>query len=940
MKIQRKILIIILILVILVGASSILTSRFIATNIIKHQISENLLMTTQSRAKHIETILNQYINLTKTLASGNPIRDMLNDNIEKNWRTEQAKRRIESIINSHPEISRIRILNKGGIIIASSHDDTGEDRSDEEIYLIGKQNVFIKDLHISNFTQKYVLSIAAPISTDEQFSGILVVNFDADKELFQITTARFSSKETGETYLVNKNDYMISPSRFIEDVILKQKIDYQYHYGKEAIELPFEQLRSETGIITDYRGEEVLSAITPIPIMSWLLIAEIDTSEAFAPVLHLTNTLISIFLLVILLGILLSDITSRTIIQPVKKLYAGTKQVIKGNLDFKVHTQSKDEIGLLSQAFDEMTANLKKSREKLEEHSENLEKIVLERTSALEEDIKIRKNIEEVLRKEKEFTDTLIDTAQAIVLVLDLEGNIIRFNHFMEEISGFHLSDVKDKSWFDIFLPERNRTKTKNVFSKIIKGLPVKSNKNSILTKNGRKVMIDWHNKPLKDENGKTIGLLSIGLDITEQNKLQKALKVSEERFSFALDATNDGVWDHNLKTGEMYLSNSYYRMLGYAPGEIDINSKDFENFLHPDDKENVLKKINACLENKTDDYHAEFRMKTKSGHWKWILGRGKVESRDSHGKALRFLGTHLDISLRRQMEEDLRSSREKFANLFQNNPEAAVYTDARGIIIDINDRFTSLFGYTLDEVKGKNINSGIIHPQDKRDEAKKLLKKIVDGEYFSFESNRKKKDGTVFPAYITASSLVVEGKNRGMIALYRDFTAKNKMEKKLEKLARIDSLTGVYNRGYGLEMLSRQLKLSKRNKSPLLLAFLDIDGFKLINDNFGHDEGDFVLKKVSELFKSTLREIDIICRMGGDEFILIFPDNSMEKAELLKERLHDDFIHLNEQIQKDYTIDFSIGFSEYSVEKPISLNQLIRIADQKMYDDKNTKKD
>ncbi|GAG47570.1 unnamed protein product, partial [marine sediment metagenome] len=104
-----------------------------------------------------------------------------------------------------------------------------------------------------------------------------------------------------------------------------------------------------------------------------------------------------------------------------------------------------------------------------------------------------------------------------------------------------------------------------------------------------------------------------------------------------------------------------------------------------------------------------------------------------------------------------------------------------------------------------------------------------------------------------------------------------------------IDSLTGCYNRRYGLELLDRQIKLSHRSKSPILLAFLDIDGFKAINDTFGHEEGDKVLKEVVELLKSTLREIDIICRMGGDEFLLIFPDSSLKEASLIKERLNKD---------------------------------------------------
>jgi len=165
-------------------------------------------------------------------------------------------------------------------------------------------------------------------------------------------------------------------------------------------------------------------------------------------------------------------------------------------------------------------------------------------------------------------------------------------------------------------------------------------------------------------------------------------------------------------------------------------------------------------------------------------------------------------------------------------------------------------------------------------------------------------------------------------------------MEEQLIKLTHIDLLTGCYNRRYALELLDRHLKLSQRNKSSILLAFLDIDGFKAINDTFGHDEGDEVLKEVAGLLKSTLREIDIICRMGGDEFLLIFPDSSLKEISLIISRLQKNLSQLNKIIKKDYSIKFSMGFSEYLPDKPKTLNELIHIADQRMYEEKKKNKE
>jgi len=815
MKIQRKILIIILSILIVVSLTSILISRNISTNIIKEQITNNLINTTQSRAKHIETLLEQYRELTKMVSTGVAFQDAVDESIDHTQRMEKVDQRLKNIIETHEEISRMRIVDKEGIVIASSHEDTGTDKSADEIFLRGKEGVFISDLHLSSFTHKYVLSVSTPILLNNQFAGVFIVNFDVDKELFHITTDRTGLGETGEAYLVNKDGYMISPSRFLDDVILKQKVDLKHIEEINTTKSSLAVLRKVAGIIKDYRGIEVLNVHTHIPEMNWSLIAGIDAQEAFAPVTQMTNTLLLLFALILLISILVSSIISRNITRPLRKLHEGTEEIIKGNLDFKVATPSPDEVGQFSRAFDEMTTNLKKTREELEEYSRNLEKKVKERTQDLE-------------------------------------------------------------------------------------------------------------------------------IDINKRKKVEQALQESEERLSFALDATNDGVWDRDLKLGKLYVNDNYYKILGFNPGEIAITQKGFEDLLHPEDKKRVLQKIQECIEGKTKDYNTEFRMKTKSGNWKWILGRGKVVSRDSTGKALRFLGTHVDLTLRKELEETLRESEEKFYSISSSAHDAIFFIDNLGNISYCNKAATEMFGYSEEEMLNKELHKLIVPTKyyNQHNKGFTAFQKTGKGPAIgeTLELSAIRKNGEEFPVALSLSAVKLKGKWNA-IGIIRDISPQKEAEEKLEKLARIDSLTNCFNRGYGLELLDRHIKLSHRSKSPLLLAFLDIDKFKSINDTYGHDEGDLVLKEVAALFKSTLREIDIICRMGGDEFLLIFPDSSLKEAPLIKERLNKDLIKLNQTLKKPYQIDLSIGFSEYDPDAPLAMDELIRIADQKMYEEKKKKK-
>jgi len=382
MKIQRKFQIIALLLLTAVSITCILISRSISTNIIKQQITNNLINTTQSRANHIETLLSQYEELTKTVATGVAFRDAVDESIDHTRRIEKVNQRFKNIIETHEEISRIMILNKEGIIIASSHEDTGIDKSAHEIFLKGKEGTFIGDLHLSQFTHKVVLSISAPILLNNQFAGVLVINFNVNKELFKITTDYTGLGETGEVYLVNKDGYMISPSRFIDEIFLKQKVDLRYLEHFEPSDTP---PKAEIDIVKDYRGIEVLSLDIHLPKMNWCLMAQIDAKEAFAPITQLTNTLILVFVIILFIVIFISSFTSRTITRPLRILHEGTEEITKGNLDYKVGTTSPDEVGQLSRAFDEMTTNLKKSRKELEKYQEHLEKLVKERTIKLEE---------------------------------------------------------------------------------------------------------------------------------------------------------------------------------------------------------------------------------------------------------------------------------------------------------------------------------------------------------------------------------------------------------------------------------------------------------------------------------------------------------------------------------------------------------------------------
>lgn len=163
------------------------------------------------------------------------------------------------------------------------------------------------------------------------------------------------------------------------------------------------------------------------------------------------------------------------------------------------------------------------------------------------------------------------------------------------------------------------------------------------------------------------------------------------------------------------------------------------------------------------------------------ILFRGKNEIKNPD-----FIETFVKqaaIALQsKKTGEALRQSQQEFISIFRDNPEGIVYVDEKGDVLDINLRFSKLFGYPLKEIKGKNINCGIIHPPDKVEEGKDIDSKTLLKGYLNFETIRKKKDGTLFPVSISGSPVVVDGKPRGIIGMFADITERKKNEEQLKE--------------------------------------------------------------------------------------------------------------------------------------------------------------
>jgi diguanylate cyclase (GGDEF)-like protein len=167
----------------------------------------------------------------------------------------------------------------------------------------------------------------------------------------------------------------------------------------------------------------------------------------------------------------------------------------------------------------------------------------------------------------------------------------------------------------------------------------------------------------------------------------------------------------------------------------------------------------------------------------------------------------------------------------------------------------------------------------------------------------------------------------------------RKRMEEEIRNLSLTDALTGLYNRrGFNL-LAEQEMKLAHRIKRSMLLFFGDVDNLKMINDTHGHAQGDQALKDISAILKETFREADIVARIGGDEFVVLAVDASMERADVLTNRIQAALKRRKQPGDRPYQLTLSLGISNYDPEAPCVVSELIAQADGRMYRQKQASK-
>jgi len=284
-----------------------------------------------------------------------------------------------------------------------------------------------------------------------------------------------------------------------------------------------------------------------------------------------------------------------------------------------------------------------------------------------------------------------------------------------------------------------------------------------------------------------------------------------------------------------------------------------------------------------------------------------------------------------RQSEEKLRELNERLRCLFIYSPDAIVQFDKNHIIMDINPAFERLFGFSLEECIGRDLDDIVIKSQEK-EIAKKVTKELFVNGNVNTEGIRYTKEGKPIYVNIRAILMKVNEEVVGGYGIYTDITENHEYKKKLEYMSYHDNLTGIYNRAYFEEKLK---DYARTDEFPVSIIMADLNGLKLVNDSMGHGEGDRLLIKLAEILSSSIRPIDVLARVGGDEFAIILPRTCYDEADKILKQLRENINKYNQnEAPSGLILSVSMGFAT-AYDKEKDLKKVMRQADEMMYHDK-----
>lgn len=366
----------------------------------------------------------------------------------------------------------------------------------------------------------------------------------------------------------------------------------------------------------------------------------------------------------------------------------------------------------------------------------------------------------------------LLNNAKELLILIDRQFNIqfITGSTQRQFATLFNVDLQKGQNLLSV-ASEQNQPLIRDIYEDVLKG-NIRETESSHLV-NGESVYLRNTFRPAKNEQGEIVGIIINAYDITEYKKNQLALEEAELRWQFASEGSNYGLFDWNIQTGYIFFSKSYKRLYGFEDDELPNHIDEWSSRIHPEDRQITSTALQEHFSNSEPTYDSSYRIKDKSGIYRWILSRGMIVSRDAQGKPLRMIGTHTDITRYKITEANYRL-------LFYSNP-LPMWTIVPATLrfLEVNDQAVAHYGYSREEFLSMTL-SDIHLPVDRQDLNITFNNSQQNAHFTRSGIRHLKKDGTVIYVEITGHIIEQDGNNICLITCL-DITEKLLAEQSLQ---------------------------------------------------------------------------------------------------------------------------------------------------------------
>jgi diguanylate cyclase (GGDEF)-like protein/PAS domain S-box-containing protein len=643
-------------------------------------------------------------------------------------------------------------------------------------------------------------------------------------------------------------------------------------------------------------------------------------AEVHAEVAGTVKTLVLTDLVqIIALALVLFAITYAKIARPLHQLARDVTQLGHAEDAAKLLAARKpvgtarDEIDVLIEAINRFVA------ERAEE---------MRLRSAAEEERRLAQRA--LAQSEENLAITLHSIGDAVIAT-DESGRITRMNPTAERLTGWLLAEARGQPLDAVFriVSAETRSPSVNPVQLVMQRGEIVSmaNHTALLARDGRQYQIADSAAPIRNAANSIVGVVLVFSDVSEKYRAEESLRRRQLMMERTEAMARLASFEWDVDTNTVTWSPEMFRIFGRDPALGTPNLEGQAALYTPESTRALFDAVGKSLADGTP-YEIELMTVQPNGEHRPCIAKG-FPARDASGRVVRLAGLVQDVTERRLEEEKIRLA----ASVFAHAREGIVITDALGSIVEINEAFIRITGYSREDSIGRNpsILSSGRHDKSFFDALWQTL--AVQG-HWSGEIWNRRKNGDEFAELLTISAVRDgSGNIQHYVALFSDITGIKQHQTQLEHIAHFDALTHLPNRLLLADRLKQAMVQVQRRGQQVAVAYLDLDGFKNVNDRYGHDVGDQLLIRLATAMQDTLREGDTLARLGGDEFVAVLIDlDSLDSCLPLLTRLLDAAAAPVEVGGMVWQGSASIGVTFYPQAHDVEADQLMRQADQTMY--------